>query len=130
MTPNGGDAITAKRETRLCECKVLPDVGLNYPCVFNVTGPHIYGCGTCKFDLCRCKAESQPCIVAEAQSTVKDGEAAKRVEIHSGPDELGRYHYTLFWMADYHPGDPRGEHRYSERGQVFHAPLPGWYKMD
>ena len=30
---------------RLCECKSLPDVGINYPCVFNVEGPHIYGCG-------------------------------------------------------------------------------------
>ena len=28
---------------RLCECKPLSGVGLNYPCVFNVEGPHIYG---------------------------------------------------------------------------------------
>jgi hypothetical protein len=46
-----------------------------------------------------------------------------RIEIHSGPDSLGRYSYTLFWMADYHPGHPDGEHRIAERGQCFFAPL-------
>jgi hypothetical protein len=52
-----------------------------------------------------------------------------RCVIHSGPDRQGRYQYTLFWMADYHPGHPDGEHRLAERGQVFlgvpphHVPL-------
>ncbi len=48
-----------------------------------------------------------------------------RIEIHSGPDSRGRYLHTRFWMADYHPGHPDGEHRRAERGQVFNAPLPG-----
>lgn len=48
----------------------------------------------------------------------------KRIEVHSGPDEQGRYVYTLFWMADYHPGHPLGEHRLAERAQIFKAPLP------
>ncbi len=49
---------------------------------------------------------------------------ATRIKIHSGPDALNRYHYTLYWIADYHPGDPRGEYRIAERGQNFHAQLP------
>lgn len=48
----------------------------------------------------------------------------RRIEIHSGPDRLGRYSYTLYWIATYHPGDPKGEHRVAERGQSFHGPLP------
>lgn len=51
-----------------------------------------------------------------------------RIEIHSGPDERGRYHYTRFWMADYHPGHPDGEYRRAERAQHFHAPLPEGYE--
>ncbi len=47
-----------------------------------------------------------------------------RVEVHSGPDSRGRYVHTRFWMADYHPGHPGGEHRMAERAQVFNAPLP------
>jgi len=47
-----------------------------------------------------------------------------RVEIHSGPDSLGRYQYTLFRMASYHPGDPAGEYRVAERAQEFFGRLP------
>lgn len=47
-----------------------------------------------------------------------------RVVVHSGPDVHRRYVYTVRWMSNYHPGDPRGEYRKAERGQVFHAPLP------
>lgn len=47
-----------------------------------------------------------------------------RIEIESGPDKDGRYRYTLYWMADYHPGHPLGEHRTAERGQCFYAELP------
>lgn len=43
----------------------------------------------------------------------------RRIEIHEGPDERGRYMYSLFWYADYHPGHPIGENRWGERGQVF-----------
>jgi hypothetical protein len=49
---------------------------------------------------------------------------ATRTVIHSGPDDRGRYLYTLLWTADYHPGHPLGENRIAERGQVFFAPLP------
>jgi hypothetical protein len=45
----------------------------------------------------------------------------RRIEIYEGPDKQGRYHYALFWWADYHPGHPQGEHRYAERGQHFHG---------
>lgn len=47
-----------------------------------------------------------------------------RIAIVSGPDELDRYVYFLYWMADYHPGHPHGEHRLAERGQLFKATLP------
>lgn len=45
--------------------------------------------------------------------------AKSRIEVYEGPDSLGRYHYALFWIADYHPGHPNGEHRLAERGQHF-----------
>ncbi len=51
-----------------------------------------------------------------------------RLEIHSGPDNLDRYFYTLCWMADYHIGHPDGEHRRAERGQVFHGTIPEKYQ--
>lgn len=44
-----------------------------------------------------------------------------RIEYHSALDAWGKCTFTLYWMADYHPGDPAGEHRRAERGQVFHA---------
>jgi hypothetical protein len=47
-----------------------------------------------------------------------------RIAVHRGPDERGRYVYTRFWIADYHPGHPDGEYRRAERGQVFHAAMP------
>lgn len=47
----------------------------------------------------------------------------RRIELTSGPDELGRYHFTLYWMADYHPGHPDGEYATRERGQCFFATL-------
>lgn len=54
-----------------------------------------------------------------------------RGEIHSGPDSLGRYSYTLYWMADYHPGHPEGEYRRAERGQCFFTQLrPGVKYVD
>ncbi len=50
-------------------------------------------------------------------------EKTGRVEIHGGPDERGRYRFTLYWMASYHPGHPDGENRDAERGQEFHCSL-------
>jgi hypothetical protein len=47
----------------------------------------------------------------------------RRIEIESGPDSLGRYHFTLYWLADYHPGHPDGENVIRERGQCFFATL-------
>lgn len=55
---------------------------------------------------------------------------AERIEIHSGPDRLNRYVYSLYWMADYHPGHPDGEYKRRERGQYFHAQLPDWADND
>lgn len=57
-----------------------------------------------------------------------------RLEIIAGPLRYDRdtgepvYHYALFWMADYHPGHPEGEHARRERGQHFLAPIPAWAK--
>ena len=47
-----------------------------------------------------------------------------RIEIRGEPDALGRRSYTLFWMADYHPGHPEGESGWRERGQCFFAVPP------
>lgn len=44
-----------------------------------------------------------------------------RIEYHSPTDEKGECSFSLFWMADYHPGHPQGEHRTAERGQCFRA---------
>ena len=54
----------------------------------------------------------------------------KRIEIHSGPDRLGRYMYTMFWPDNYFPGHPDGEYIERERAQVFHTTLPDWYKKE
>jgi len=47
-----------------------------------------------------------------------------RIEIHSWPDDKGRYSHTRFWMTDYKPGHPDGEYKVREIGQVFFGPLP------
>lgn len=44
-----------------------------------------------------------------------------RIKYRSKSDSLGRCSFTLFWMADYHPGDPAGENRIAERAQCFFA---------
>ena len=45
-----------------------------------------------------------------------------RIEYHdTGSDDYGRRRFTVFWMADYHPGHPDGEYRTAERGQGFFA---------
>ena len=44
-----------------------------------------------------------------------------RIEYHTPSDEQGRCRFTLYWMADYHPGHPLGENRRAECGQVFYA---------
>ena len=44
-----------------------------------------------------------------------------RIEYHSKSDLLGRCTFTLYWMTNYHPGDPKGENRIAERGQVYRA---------
>jgi hypothetical protein len=43
----------------------------------------------------------------------------KRIELHKGPDSLGRYSYSKHWWTDYHPGHPDGEYGWRERGQNF-----------
>lgn len=43
---------------------------------------------------------------------------------HSAFDEQGRCSYSLFWMADYYPGHPKGENRVHERGQCFFGVPP------
>jgi hypothetical protein len=43
----------------------------------------------------------------------------KRIELHRGPDSLGRYSYSKHWWTDYHPGHPAGEYGWRERGQHF-----------
>jgi len=50
--------------------------------------------------------------------------AGRRLEIYNGPDSVGRYHYAIFWLADYHPGHPDGENRTAWRGQHFFGPIP------
>jgi hypothetical protein len=47
-----------------------------------------------------------------------------RVEIMSEPDSRGRVHYAAFWIAEYHPGHPEGEHMTRERGQHFFGVPP------
>jgi hypothetical protein len=44
-----------------------------------------------------------------------------RIEYHTLPDKYNKCAFTLYWMADYHPGHPDGEYRTAERGQVFYA---------
>lgn len=65
---------------------------------------------------------------SRAQEGASQGSRAEHVEIHSGPDDRGRYSYTLYWMADYHPGHPDGEYGWRERGQCFFGPLPARFR--
>lgn len=44
-----------------------------------------------------------------------------RIEYHSKSDHLNRCSFTLFHLANYHPGDPAGEYRTAERGQCYFA---------
>lgn len=43
----------------------------------------------------------------------------KRIEYITKSDNQNRCTFALYWLADYHPGDPAGEYRHAERGQVF-----------
>ena len=52
----------------------------------------------------------------------------RRIEIHSGPDSLGRFRYCLFRWVNYFPGDPRGEYREGWKAQEFNAELPVDFK--
>lgn len=60
---------------------------------------------------------------------MKPGESLAEtfVTVHRGPDEQGRYFYTLEWFADYHPGHPDGEYAHRKRGQCFFAALPKYF---
>ena len=45
---------------------------------------------------------------------------AERIEMFDNqPDEQGRRRYARHWLADYHPGDPNGEHRRDWRAQHY-----------
>ncbi len=44
---------------------------------------------------------------------------SSRIEYHSPTNDRGRCTFTLYWMADYHPGHPDGEYRRAERAQWF-----------
>lgn len=37
------------------------------------------------------------------------------------PDALGRQSFSIYWLANYHPGHPEGEYRWAIRGQNFFA---------
>jgi len=63
----------------------------------------------------------------------------KRIEIESGPDDLGRYHYALLWEnpeGRYEPAPSKqdGKPVGYRRAQHFHAALPpeseGWRRTD
>lgn len=60
----------------------------------------------------------------------EDRSNSRRLEIHRGPDSLGRYGYSIYWLDDYFPGHPGGEYKVRERGQNFFGKLPEWYKGD
>ena len=50
----------------------------------------------------------------------------KKIVVHEGSDNLGRYVYTAYRWALYTPGHPDGEYVPRWRGQVYHAALPDW----
>jgi len=61
-----------------------------------------------------------PVYLVGSEEVFKDTRLGRmRGELESGPDDRGRYHYTLSWWADYHPGHPDGENRMAERSQHF-----------
>lgn len=42
-----------------------------------------------------------------------------KAEYLSLPDRSGNVRFFLYWMSNFHIGDPKGEHRLAERGQIF-----------
>ncbi len=66
----------------------------------------------------------------EADGYTYNADRTRRITVHGGPDSLGRWSYSEEWTANYHPGDPRGEHRAAWRGQVFYRTLPAWFQHD
>lgn len=79
---------------------------------------------TCNCGLYVDRARYNPKAIHDTCSSLR------RIVVHEGPDERGRYVYTVYHWAMYHPGDPAGEHRLNERGHVFRAALPDWPRLD
>jgi hypothetical protein len=62
--------------------------------------------------------------IVDAAGSRGKGATMERIEIHSGPDRLGRHTWTGYWAVTYTPGHPDGEHVPRERGRVFFCRLP------
>ena len=92
-------------ERRVCKCKVLPGVGLDYPCVMTVDGRHVYEsawpvaeCQTCRAAnigwriagqrLQECRAAGHDVRDKSAQS-IADRRNARRRERESVMRDLG-----------------------------------------
>lgn len=46
-----------------------------------------------------------------------------KLVVNSEPDKDDKSMLTLYWMDDFHPGNPEGEDGLRERGQVFRINL-------
>lgn len=75
----------------------------------------------------KCSRRGLLCITDRlAHELIEDGkrkviEGKLRVTFHDVPDDLGRCHFTVYRLDDYHPGHPDGEHVVRERAQEFFA---------
>jgi hypothetical protein len=48
----------------------------------------------------------------------------KRHQVFREKDSLGRYGNMQYWLDNYFPGHPDGEHKIRLRAQVFNSALP------
>jgi hypothetical protein len=67
-----------------------------------------------------------PLVGAHGGSKVKalriNGMKGARIELFKGPDDLGRYSYTLYWMQMYYPRWPDNmKPAWRKRAQCFFA---------
>ena len=68
--------------------------------------------------------EAKAAALAKMEELKKRPPKYTRCEIRSGPDSRHRYHFTLWWKAEWMDGYGPKEEWKGEKGQCFHGTLP------
>lgn len=70
------------------------------------------------------KSTAQGRVLAKVEQLKKAPPRFTRIEITRGPDSLNRYAYTLYWKADWMPGNGPKENWRGQKAQCFFDTLP------